>query len=135
MKQLNFTISDESMAWYELNKKLTVARQRSFIFIHINNFKIKVYSNLSHINKHTLLSKTTNTNNASSHFIKIAQNRDYIQTFCKDRRILFQLHVAKGIYMIIHNDFVLYIHVFKYKYLYKYLYICTNSVLLISRKP
>ena len=37
-------------------------------------------------NKYTLLSKTTNTDNASSIFRKISQNRDYIQTFCNKRR-------------------------------------------------
>ena len=36
-----FTISDQSMGMYELNKKLTVARKSSFIFNQINNFKKK----------------------------------------------------------------------------------------------
>ena len=48
-ESVNFTISDKSMGLYELNKKLTVARQNGFIFNHINNFKIKIYSNLSNI--------------------------------------------------------------------------------------
>ena len=47
---INLTISDKSMTSYELNKKSTVARGNGFIFNRINNFKIKVYSNLSNIN-------------------------------------------------------------------------------------
>ena len=37
---------------YELNKKLTLARERGFIFNHINKLTIKIYSNLSNINIH-----------------------------------------------------------------------------------
>ena len=48
----NFTISNKSMGLYELNKKLTLARERGFIFNQINNFKIKIDSNLSYINIH-----------------------------------------------------------------------------------
>ena len=33
---INITISDESMNLFELNKKLTVARQRGYIFNQIN---------------------------------------------------------------------------------------------------
>ena len=35
------TISDKSLGLYELNKKLTVARQRGYIFIQINKPTIK----------------------------------------------------------------------------------------------
>ena len=35
----NFTISDESMAPYELNKKLTIARGNGFLFNQINKLK------------------------------------------------------------------------------------------------
>ena len=59
----NFTISDKSMASYELNKKLNIGRGNGFIFNQINKLT-KIYSNLSY--KHTLLLKTPNTNNASS---------------------------------------------------------------------
>ena len=38
----NITISDKSLGLYELNKKLTLARERSFIFNQINNFKKKL---------------------------------------------------------------------------------------------
>ena len=46
---VNFTFSDKSMGLFELNKKLTVARQSGYIFIQTNNFKTKILSNLSHI--------------------------------------------------------------------------------------
>ena len=49
---VNFTISDKSMGMYELNQKLAIARGNGFIFNQINNFELKVYSNLSHINIH-----------------------------------------------------------------------------------
>ena len=49
-EKVNFTVSDKSMNLFELNKKLTTARERGFKFNHINNFKIKIYSNLSNIN-------------------------------------------------------------------------------------
>ena len=34
-ESVNFTISDKSMGMYELNKKLTIARENGFIFNHI----------------------------------------------------------------------------------------------------
>ena len=49
---VNFLISDKSMGMYELNKKLTLARERGYIFNQINKLTIKNYSNLSHINIH-----------------------------------------------------------------------------------
>ena len=52
---VNFTISDKCMGMYELNQNLAIARGNSFIFNQINNFKIKIYSNLSHINIHYYL--------------------------------------------------------------------------------
>ena len=49
---VNLTIADKSMGLYELNKKLTLARERGYIFNQINNFKTKIYSNLSNIHIH-----------------------------------------------------------------------------------
>ena len=49
---VNFTISDKSLNLYELNKKLTIVRERGFNFNQINKLKIKILSNLSHINIH-----------------------------------------------------------------------------------
>ena len=40
------------MGLYELNKKLTVACQNGYIFNQTNNFKLKIYNNLSLIKRH-----------------------------------------------------------------------------------
>ena len=85
---VNLTISDKSMGMYELNQKLAIARGNVFVFNEKKNFKIKIYSNLSNINKHYHLK--LNLPPLHRHFFgKLAQNRDYIQTFCNDRRNLF----------------------------------------------
>ena len=82
---VTFTISHKSMGLFELNKKLTVARQRGYIFNQINKLTIKFYSNLSNINIHHYL-KLHIPMGHRLFFRRIAQNRDYIQTFCNDRR-------------------------------------------------
>ena len=51
-KSVNFTISDKSMGMYELNKKLSIARENGFKFNQINKLTIKILSNLSDINIH-----------------------------------------------------------------------------------
>ena len=62
---INITFSDKSMGLFELNKKLTAARQNGFMFNQINKLKLKIlYTNY----KYTLLSKIPNTINASSFF-------------------------------------------------------------------
>ena len=43
------------MGLFDLNKKLTLARQRGSIFNQTNKPTIKIYSNLSHINIHYYL--------------------------------------------------------------------------------
>ena len=70
---------------YELNQKLAIARGNGVIFNQINNFKSKIYSNLSIINIHYHL-KLGLPPLHRQFFIKLAQNREYIQTFCNDRR-------------------------------------------------
>ena len=47
---INLLISDESMNLFELNKKLTLARQRGFRFLQINKITIKFYSHQRYIN-------------------------------------------------------------------------------------
>ena len=88
---VNFTISDKNIGLYNLNKKLTLARERGFIFNHINKLTIKIYSNLSNINIHYHLLLGVPPLHRQF-FIKILQNRDYIQTHCNDRRNPF--HIA-----------------------------------------
>ena len=46
-ESVNFKIFDKSMDMYELNKKLTLARERGFKFNQINKFTIKFYTRLS----------------------------------------------------------------------------------------
>ena len=72
---INFTISEKSMGIYELNKKLTVARERGFIFNQINKLTIKRYSNLSHINIHYYLKHRIPMCHRKI-LVKISQNRD-----------------------------------------------------------
>ena len=73
------------MGLYELNKKLTLARERGFKFNQINHFKIKIYSNLSNINIHYHL-KLGSPPLHRQFFIKISHNREFVQTFCNDRK-------------------------------------------------
>ena len=82
---INITISDRSIGLFEINKKLTLGRERSFIIIQINKLTIKIYSNLSHINIHYYL----NLRIPMCHrlfFRRISQNREFNQTHCNDRR-------------------------------------------------
>ena len=85
---VNFTISDKSMDKYEINKKLTIAREKGFIFNQINKLTIKTYSNLSHINIHYHLRLGASPLHRQF-FKKLAQNCDYIQTHCNNRRNTF----------------------------------------------
>ena len=85
---VNFTISDKCMGMYELNENIAIARENGFFFNQINNFKIKIYSNLSNINLHYHL-KLGASPLHRQFFIKISHNRDYFQNFCNDRRNTF----------------------------------------------
>ena len=72
---VNFTISDETLGLFELNKKFTFALERGSIFNQINNFKIRIYINLSNINIHFHL--LLGASPLHRHFFrKISQNRD-----------------------------------------------------------
>ena len=82
---VNFTISDNGMGMCDLNKKIAIACRNGFIFNQIINFEIKIYSNLSNIKIHYHL-KLGSPPLHRQFFTKISQNRDYMQTFCKDRR-------------------------------------------------
>ena len=68
-KQLIKAVADKTMKLYQLNKKLTVARQRGFIFNHINKLTIKNCSNLSNRNMHYYLK--LRTSNIHRQFFKI----------------------------------------------------------------
>ena len=102
---VNFTISGKNIGLYELNKKLTLARERGFKFNQINNFKIKILSKFAHINIHYHLKLSASP--VHKQFFKIlSRNRDYIQTHCNDRRMSFQfacyqwyLHNNQGVFL------------------------------------
>ena len=49
---INISISDKYLTMSELNKKLSIARQRGYIFNKINRLTIKFYNNLSQTNIH-----------------------------------------------------------------------------------
>ena len=88
---VNFTISDKSMGLYELNQKLSIARQKGIIFNQINNFIIEIYSNLSNLNIDYRL-RLSKTSPLYYHFFrKLACNHDYIQTHCSDINNPFHL--------------------------------------------
>ena len=82
---VNFTISDKCMGMLELNMKLAIGCENGFKFNQINKLTIKILSNLSHINKHYHLRLGSPPLHRQI-FIKISHNREYIQTFCNDRR-------------------------------------------------
>ena len=85
IETVNFTISDKSMGLYELNKKLTLVRERGFIFNQINKLTKKIYSNLSKIYMHYHL-RLGSPPFHRQFFIKKSHIRDYIQTHCNERR-------------------------------------------------
>ena len=78
------TISDESLGLYELNKKLTIARQRGFILNQINKLTIKILSHQRYINISYYLKHRIPIMHRQF-FKKLSQNRDYVQTHCNDR--------------------------------------------------
>ena len=85
---VNFTISDKSMASYELNKKLPTDCGNGFKYYQINKLTIKFYSNLSRINIHYYLKLQIPI--MHRHFLrKISQSPEYKQTNCNDRRSPF----------------------------------------------
>ena len=81
---INRSISDESFGLYELNKKLTIARQRGFKFNQIKKLTKKIYShqrykNISYYLKHRIPIMHRQI------FKILTKNRDYVETHCNDR--------------------------------------------------
>ena len=82
---INLSISDESMNLFEINKKLTLARQRGFRFLQINKLTIKIYSYQRYINIcYHLKHRIPITHR--QFFKMLSQNGDYVQTYCNDRK-------------------------------------------------
>ena len=72
------------MGLSELNKKLTVARQKGFIFNQIYELTINIYSELSHINIQNF-PKLQIPIMHRLFFRKLSQNKEYVQTHCNVR--------------------------------------------------
>ena len=105
---MNYLISQfliKNMGMYELNKKLTLARKRSFKFNHINKLTIKLYSNLSNINIHYYLKHRIPMGQRLL-FRRIAKNRDYIQSHCNNINNPFHFACHQWLYL--------------HEYIYKY---------------
>ena len=88
------TFSDKKMSLYDLNKKLNIAREYGFLFNQINNFNMKIYSNLCQRNKHYFLKLQTPIMHRQF-FRILSQNAEDVQTHCNDRRNLFHFAVRK----------------------------------------
>ena len=78
-------ISGKSMNFYELNKKITVARPNGFIYNQINKLTTKIYSHLRYINISFYLKFPKPVCYGES-FKITSQNREYINNFCNDEK-------------------------------------------------
>ena len=92
----NLTVSGKSMNLYELNKKLTVARQNGFMFNQTNNLSIKFHSHLRYINISYYL-KFQIPMCHRQFFRVISQNRQYVDNFCNDSNNPFHFSCQKWI--------------------------------------
>ena len=93
---INLTISGKSMGLFEINKKLTVARQNGFKLNRIKTLKIKIYSHLRYINIRYYL-KSQKPICHRQFFGVISQNREYVDNFCNDRNNPFHFACQKWI--------------------------------------
>ena len=84
------------MKLFELNKKLSLARQRGFRFLHINKLTIKIYSHLRHVSIRYYL-KVPIPMCHRQFFGVISQNRKYVDNFCNDLNIPFHFECQKWI--------------------------------------
>ena len=93
---INITISDESLGLYELNIKLTIARQRGFILNQIKKLTIKIYSHQRYINISYYL-KHRIPMGQRLFFRRISENKEYVENFCNDRNNPFHFACQKWI--------------------------------------
>ena len=101
---VSISISDESLGLYELNKKLTIARQRGFILNQINKLKIKIFSHQRYINISYYLKRRIPIMHRQ--FFKIlSRNRDYVFAHCNDRNNPF--HFACQIWIKSCSNFII----------------------------
>ena len=76
------------MILFELNKKLTLARQRGFKFNQINKLTMKIYSHQRYKNISYYLNHRIPIMHGQI-FKILTKNRDYVETHCNDRNIPF----------------------------------------------
>ena len=93
---INLTISGKILNLYDLNKKLTVARQNGFMLNQINRLTRKFYSHLRYINISYYL-KSQIPMCHRQFFKVISQNRDYVESICNDMENLFHFSCQKWI--------------------------------------
>ena len=72
------------MNLFELNKKLTLARERGFSFLKLNKLTIKIYSHQRFINISYYLKQRIPIMHRQV-FKMLFRNRDYVQTHCNHR--------------------------------------------------
>ena len=92
---IKLTVSGKSINLYELNKKLTIARQNGFMFNQINKLT-KLYSHLRYINISYYL-KFQIPMCHRQFFRVISQNREYVENFCNDAENPFHFSCQKWI--------------------------------------
>ena len=90
------SISDECLGLYELNKKLTIARQKGFKFNQINKLTIKIYSHQRYINISYYLNHRIPMGQRLF-FRRISENKEDVENFCNDRNNPFQFAFQKWI--------------------------------------
>ena len=95
-EKLNISLSDESLDLYELNIKLTIARQRGFILNQINKLTIKIYSHQRYINISYYLKHRIPIMHRQF-FEILSRNRDYVEAYCNDRNNPFHFACQKWI--------------------------------------
>ena len=78
------TNSGKSRNLYDLNEKLTNARQNRFVFNQKNKLTIKTYSSLSNKNIHCYLKLNIPRMHRQLYEI-LFQNKEYVERFCNDR--------------------------------------------------
>ena len=81
---INISLSDESLGLYELNIKLTIARQRGFILNQINKLTVKIYSHQRYINISYYLNHRIPMGQRL-YFRRISENKENVENFCNDR--------------------------------------------------
>ena len=95
-ERIKISLSDESLGLYELNIKLTIARQRGFILNQINKLTIKIYSHQRYVNISYYLKQRIPIMHRQF-FKTLSRNCDYVQTHCNDRNNPF--HIACQIWI------------------------------------